>query len=1337
MKKNYLSLIVFLFALVSSYGQSDVIISQYIETNSGTTPKGIEIMNVSGADITFSIANNLQVLQGTNGGTCNAIAGANITAGTLAANEVWVIGTTDLVAYATTNGTNLSGTTDYSFAFNGDDALIIELGGVVQDMFGVCGSDPGTAWTGGGVSTANNNLQIQSGICDGDTDGWTDPSTRFDQIAAGDTMTGFGTASHTCAAACTPPADPVGTISGNTSVCNTTSLLSFSGTAPANVVYYWQNTSLGTDQTNDASTDLTVTTTGDYYIRAYNTVDMCWSTGEVGPYTVTVTTAAPTINTQPSDVSTAVGASASFTVNSTDGSSYQWQVSTDGGTTWSPVGTDSNLYTATNVQLTDDGNLYRVIITNACGSTTSNSATLTVTTFTLFNPGELIFVGFDGQINGSGSNDELLIATLVDMTPGTEFSIVNSRYEAGAAANVRTEKWGGGSDDPSQAPFETKITYTGATNIPAGSILRFEITLSNAFIVSVTVTEGVLTPTTTTRTGDFTATVTNSGAYANISTSGDDQLYLMQGSFTSDGSIDANEANYLFTGTLLHGITIGTAWVPLTSACSGSGTGTIRESRLPPELRCFNVESISSIQGYYENDKEHGLATIREIVNNVSDDAGNWDLTSYNFDPTDNTAASGGRTFDIDTSNPAGQWVGDVDTNWFNCANWEGLAVPTAFTDVIIDGTPANNPRIDYTANFSDEYNDVAHSNDLTISASRLELQDNTNNVLEVQGNLTINGTGILDMDGTGTDDGVLTLYGNWINNRDINAFEEGNGTVIFSGTNPQTITYGDGAPIPPPFESEVFSNLVLDNDFDIAATDRSIRTTGDLTINAGRTLNVQSFQFVEVGNMVINNGDFTLQDSASLIQINDVTNVGDLTMNRNYVVDSQYDYVYWSSPITNFNTADLPVSGNYIYSWDPTAPNPGTGEGNWVSALGMLMEEGKGYIARVPAGVNGTTVFQNGVPNNGDVNLMLTRGTDAASDNDDWNLIGNPYPSAISADDFITNNTEIDGFINLWTHGTDPNGAIADPFYENDNGYNYNSNDYITYNLTGTTNGPSGFTGFIAAGQAFMVNTNNGPSATNLPISFTNSMRQRDYDNSNFYRTDPLLTEKHRIWLDFGLSNEPTGERIVIGYVPNATMSEDRLYDAKWTGDETEQRFYSILNDSDYLIQGRSLPFSNADVVPVGFNATTDGNYTIAIYAVDGLFSEGGQDVFLRDYDLGIIHNLSTSPYSFSSATGEFNDRFEIVFTPEVLSVNDDIITANDLIITEFTNGEVQIKVSEQYTIQHVEIIDVLGRQVYSLFGNSSVEVYNLSKLSNAAYIAKVTLSNGQVISKKAIKQR
>ncbi len=194
--------LVFLFTivlmLVFSSTHAQVFISQYVETNSGTTPKGIEIFNATTTDIVFSASNNLQVYQGTNGGVCSALPGTNVTSGTLKSGEVWVIGTSDLTAYAVANGTNLSGTTDFGFAFNGDDALELRLGGVIVDVFGTCEVDPGTAWTGGGVSTANNNLQIKSGICSGTTTYWSDPSLRFDQISVGTDMTGFGTAPVGC-----------------------------------------------------------------------------------------------------------------------------------------------------------------------------------------------------------------------------------------------------------------------------------------------------------------------------------------------------------------------------------------------------------------------------------------------------------------------------------------------------------------------------------------------------------------------------------------------------------------------------------------------------------------------------------------------------------------------------------------------------------------------------------------------------------------------------------------------------------------------------------------------------------------------------------------------------------------------------------------------------------------------------------------------------------------------------------------------------------------------------------------------------------------------------------
>ncbi|MBQ0787408.1 MAG: T9SS type A sorting domain-containing protein [Oceanihabitans sp.] len=1139
-----------------------------------------------------------------------------------------------------------------------------------------------------------------------------------------------------CGTACTTPADPTGTISGATPVCAASTSLSFSGTAPSDVVYYWQDASLGEDVTNAASSSLTVTTSGNYFVRAYNTLEGCWSDGEVGPYAVSVTNAAPTIDSQPSNASAGIGGTASFIVSSTDTSSYQWKVSTNGGTTWTNIGTDSNSLAVTNTQLTDSGNLYQVILTNACGSTTSNTATLTVTTSTIFNPGELIFVGYDGQINGSGSEDEFLIASLVDITTGTEFSLVNSRFEAGAPANVRTNKWGGGSNTASQAPFETKIMYTGSSVIPAGSVLRFNVTASNAFIVFVTVTEGT---TTTTRTSDFTFNIVNTSLIPNISTSGADQLYLMQGDFVSDGAIDANEANYIFNGTLLHGITIDTPWVALSSACPGGSTDANRVSRLPAELRCFNVESEYDIRGYYENDKEHGLATIRTIVNNVSDYLGNWSLGSYSFDPTTTTATDGGRTFTISPSNPAGQWVGDVDTNWFNCANWEALTVPTSTTDVVVDASASNNAVIDYTAAYADEVNEIAYANNLTIAGNTLEISGSINNVLEVHGDLLIDTPGgFLDMnDGNSTTaDGYIKLYGDWITNLGETAFDEGNSTVEFLGTTPQAIINGQ-TPIPPIFP-EAFYNVILSNDFNTNASN-DLYMNGSLLINPGNTLTIATNDYTYVNLGVTNNGTFNIENSGSLIQGDDAgVNTGNISMQRTASL-RRLDYVYWSSPVDGFNTNNISTGTptNRIYTWDTTVTNTNGSQGNWADASGTTMQEGVGYIVRGPSSfgttaANYTATFNNGVPLNGIKTVPVSRGNDPVgfdTNDDDWNLVGNPYPSAIDAVGFLTLNTNIEGYINVWTHGTLPSSAIPDPYYENF-GANYDESDYLTYNSAGASTGPGTFNGSIAAAQSFMVNMVDG-AATTETVTFNNSLRDLNLINSAFYRT--ATPEKNRIWLDLVPEGEPA-KRILVGYIQDATMGIDRMFDAV-TEIDSAKNFYSVIDNDAYKIQGRALPFVDTDIIPLGIEATTSGNYTLAIFAVDGLFETEGQTVYLKDNALGYTHNLTNAPYSFTLDAGTFNDRFEIVFNDTSLSINENEL--NDAFtMIEQQDGTVKFSTSNGLQIKNVKVYDVLGRLLYNLNGNSSTETYNLDKLSQAAYLAKVTLSNDVVLTKKAIKR-
>lgn len=185
MKKIYLLLMFVVLAGVG-FGQ---IISQYVETSSGTTPKGIEIWNNTGSSLDFS-TNNLVIKKGINGGAPST--DFTLSSGSLASGEVIVIGTSDMEATTTGNGAvfHLK-----AFTFNGDDALEVWYGAGKTDVFGNPGSDPGSAWTGNGVSTANQNIQLKTGITIGDTDGWTDPSLRFETVCTDNCITGFGLAS--------------------------------------------------------------------------------------------------------------------------------------------------------------------------------------------------------------------------------------------------------------------------------------------------------------------------------------------------------------------------------------------------------------------------------------------------------------------------------------------------------------------------------------------------------------------------------------------------------------------------------------------------------------------------------------------------------------------------------------------------------------------------------------------------------------------------------------------------------------------------------------------------------------------------------------------------------------------------------------------------------------------------------------------------------------------------------------------------------------------------------------------------------------------------------------
>jgi len=509
----------------------------------------------------------------------------------------------------------------------------------------------------------------------------------------------------------------------------------------------------------------------------------------------------------------------------------------------------------------------RILTASASGCSSITSSAFNVLNVTTFKPGELVFVGFDGQTDGSGAHDRYLIATMVDILPGTSFSLVNSRYEAGAAVGIRTDKWGGSGDDPSEAPGIALITYNGTGSITAGSVLNFKTDGAATVFSEIFVITG--TTTSANRVSEFSITLPSVGTTTapNISTSGSDQIYLVQGAFASDGTIVAGEANYILTGNVLHGLTNRVAWVPLSDACSNSETGgNTRESRLPDALKCFNVESAaaSSVSGFYENSATHSN-TLRNIIIGISDVATNWTLSTsarLSIDPTSSTATKSGKTFTISSTNPAGNWVGDGAgdlTDWFNCHNWEGLTVPTSETDVTIPST-TNLPVIDGATTNTDaqQYHYKAECRNLTIQTSGTLTIGNETDTLYVASNVTNNGTISLN----GTTGGQLFVSGNWTNNNVFNAGSLSN--VTFNGNN-QTITTTGSV--------ETFNHIFFTNG--TKSLNKPI-IANNLTISDGGILNPNTNGITLSGNW-INYNEIGFTESTSNVTFN-----GALTQNIN-----------------------------------------------------------------------------------------------------------------------------------------------------------------------------------------------------------------------------------------------------------------------------------------------------------------------------------------------------------------------------------------------------------------------------------------------------------------------
>lgn len=566
-----------------------------------------------------------------------------------------------------------------------------------------------------------------------------------------------------------------------------------------------------------------------------------------------------------------------------------------------------------------------------------------------------------------------------------------------------------------------------------------------------------------------------------------------------------------------------------------------------------------------------------------------------------------------------------------------------------------------------------------------------------------------------------------------------------------------------------------------IAVIDGNYNTSGfgnitacNLIINAGYLLNVDNSTFVNVQDNVIVNGDLTVQTRGAFVQIDDSgtfsLNAGGSAMvtKTTTLLSNWYDYTYWSSPVVD-ETVDgafpnTPANrrfwfnaANYLDEFAETGNDntavPGQDDiddngDDWQVAGGAsTLTPGLGYAATSsPAGLfPGTDISTfEGEFNNGIITTpIIINGF--ALDND-WNFIGNPYASAIDFDDvFSLNSSLIDGAAFLWSHATPPDGST-----NGNEVLNFAQSDYAIITVgSGNTAGGDGVIpaagNYIPSGQGFFVT-----GLANGNLTFNNAMRRADTSSNNqffeAYNPDQQDADdlNNRLWINL-TSDNGVFNQILIAYVEGATNENDGMaYDAERNlSSGVASIIYSFIDsepDEKYAIQGKEQSqLTLYEVIPLGFKTTiTEPTlYKFSIAQLEGEFLSTNT-IYLNDHLMGISHDLSLSDYRFTSDVGEFNERFEIVFKEGALSLDDNEFTNGDLVIIEGQNDNVLFKLLGNHQLKTIEILDLLGRTIYELDGEDQNQItHNLSGLSQATYVAKVTLTNGKVIIKKAVKRK
>jgi len=533
--------------------------------------------------------------------------------------------------------------------------------------------------------------------------------------------------------------------------------------------------------------------------------------------------------------------------------------------------------------------------------------------------------------------------------------------------------------------------------------------------------------------------------------------------------------------------------------------------------------------------------------------------------------------------------------------------------------------------------------------------------------------------------------------------------------------------------------NAVIDTNYDTTVYGNF--ESQNLTINAGGTLTVKTGGFITVNGQIANNNtatnSFTVEHDANLLQVGNASNTGNVTVKKSAIIPKM-GYNYWSTPVIGqnlyqfsdgYNQASTTGTGtpwNRFYVYNEANDYFVTTIANDITLnSSSVFQPARGYAIRgknsFPETVTVTSPTSKfefvGTPQNGDVATYNLKYTNAQHG---YNMVGNPYPSNISFDEFFAeNSSKIYGIGYFWTNN---DGQII-----SQQSSNYSGNNYAIATVVGGTsatyygsnNGKPN--GNISVGQGFIIQAK--PAGKNQPLVFKNSMRNSDI--ANYY--NKTTVQKNRFWLEFKSPTDINNE-ILIGYINNATNGFDSDYDADLLAIGNDS-FWSVLDSHKLAIQAKDSNFSTEDVAKIGFKASVSGNYTISLTDRDGIFNTN-QAVYLKDKYLNKVINITDNGYVFNTNSGQYEDRFEVIYK-SLETLGTDNTAKKGIIISKDTQDFI---VKSDDNIDEVSLYDSVGRLLYNTKNAKKEVLINKTNLAEGMYIIKVN-SRNTTMTKKVLK--